>query len=60
MVEEIKQGDRVTFTYHGKPRSGKVDKALQTVFVLELDEPEDGTKFKGFKHNKVENMVIVR
>lgn len=57
-MSQIKKGDRVTFTYHGKPRSGTVEDAKQTSMVVKLDAPEDGTQYKGFKYDKMQHLNI--
>lgn len=58
MVENLKNGQRVEFVYHGKPRTGTVDTIRQTCVVVKLDTPEDGTEFKGFKFSKIEHLKI--
>ena len=50
-----KVGERVAFTYHGKPRVGTVENKTRKYMTLEHFDTKTGREFSNFLFDKIAN-----
>ena len=50
-----KVGERVAFTYHGKPRVGTVENKTRQYMTLEHFDTKTGREFSNFRFDRIDN-----
>ena len=52
-----KFGERVAFTYHGKPRVGTVENKTRKYMTLEHFDTKTGREFSNFRFDRIDNQT---
>jgi hypothetical protein len=58
LLDAQQTNQKVAFTYNTRDRQGKIEKLTDTLVTLELDNDRDGKKYKSFRFDRMQSLVL--